>query len=134
MMNAEIKTKWLEALKSGEYKKGVKALRTPTNEFCCLGVLCDLYQKETGKGAWNERGGFTPDPEAVYGYAQWEYSVTPNEVREWAGLPTVNPNVPNVDKIATGWSSDASNLSLAEINDNTDTFDSVIRSIEASEL
>lgn len=38
--------KWLLALESGDYKQGTGYLRTKNNEFCCLGVLCDLAAKE----------------------------------------------------------------------------------------
>lgn len=46
-MNPEIKTLWVEALRSGKYKQGDGKLRkigTDTGEdlHCCLGVLCDL--------------------------------------------------------------------------------------------
>ena len=41
-MNTEIKTKWLEALRSGKYQQGRGILRSVNNEYCCLGVLCDL--------------------------------------------------------------------------------------------
>lgn len=43
-MNPEIKTKWVEALRSGKYKQGKKSLRSREGDkYCCLGVLCDLY-------------------------------------------------------------------------------------------
>lgn len=38
----EIKNKWLEALRSGKYKKGSGRLRDEKNNYCCLGVLCDI--------------------------------------------------------------------------------------------
>jgi hypothetical protein len=44
----EFRQKWLEALRSGEYKQGRYALRqksTDGDKFCCLGVACDLYNK-----------------------------------------------------------------------------------------
>ena len=44
-------SKWLEALRSGEYIQGRDRLRLG-DRFCCLGVACDLYAKETGKGGW----------------------------------------------------------------------------------
>lgn len=48
-MNQEIKTKWVAALRSGEYKQGRARLKTHEgNSFCCLGVLCDLHDKEKG--------------------------------------------------------------------------------------
>jgi len=49
-MRKTVKKKWLEALRSGEYKQGKRTLRRrePNGEwsFCCLGVLCDLAVKE----------------------------------------------------------------------------------------
>lgn len=41
-MNPEIKAKWLEALRSGNYKQGTGRLRKADNSYCCLGVLCDV--------------------------------------------------------------------------------------------
>lgn len=41
-MNPQVKTRWVEALRSGEYKQGRWQLRQPTageTEYCCLGVL-----------------------------------------------------------------------------------------------
>jgi hypothetical protein len=47
-MHPELKKKWLEALRSGEYKQGQGCLRKSTSEgdkFCCLGVLTDIVIK-----------------------------------------------------------------------------------------
>lgn len=52
-MNKEVKEKWVTALTSGEYEQGVGQLKTPDNKYCCLGVLTELYRKETGKGKWD---------------------------------------------------------------------------------
>lgn len=43
----ELKSKWLEALKSGEYKQGQGALKeisleTGETKHCCLGVLAEV--------------------------------------------------------------------------------------------
>lgn len=46
-MNKNAK-KWVKALRSGKYKQGKDRLRTG-DKFCCLGVACDLYKKETNK-------------------------------------------------------------------------------------
>ena len=52
-MNQEYKTKWLEALRSGEYKQGMAYL-CRDNKFCCLGVLYDIATKnEPEKYQWN---------------------------------------------------------------------------------
>lgn len=45
-MNQEIKAKWVEALRSGEYKQCIGRLKNDHGEFCCLGVLCDIRFKE----------------------------------------------------------------------------------------
>lgn len=37
---------WIEALESGKYKQGQKALRTPDDGYCCLGVLADTLGVE----------------------------------------------------------------------------------------
>jgi hypothetical protein len=41
-MDANIKQKWVEALRSGEYKQAQYGLKRQGG-FCCLGVLCDLH-------------------------------------------------------------------------------------------
>jgi hypothetical protein len=48
-MDAEIKAKWVQALRSGEFKQGVAKLHDPQdNTFCCLGVLCKVMGAEFG--------------------------------------------------------------------------------------
>lgn len=40
-MDAELKAKWLTALRSGEFKQARNALHQPkAGGYCCLGVLC----------------------------------------------------------------------------------------------
>ena len=49
-MDKALKAKWLEALRSGRYKQGRRRLRNCKDEFCCLGVLCDI----SGQGQWRQ--------------------------------------------------------------------------------
>lgn len=87
-MKAYIKDKWIKALKSGEYKKTESFLRTDKG-YCCLGVLCDLYHKETGKGEWEKHhydfGNYykfkTDNP------SEKDSKLLPFDVVRWAGLP-----------------------------------------------
>lgn len=59
MMDPELKEKWLEALRSGKYRQGRGKLRNKDDEFCCLGVLCDLVEPN----AWNHyQDGIGSDP------------------------------------------------------------------------
>lgn len=41
-MDSTLKQEWITALRSGDYKQGKGGLKSTTNSFCCLGVLCDL--------------------------------------------------------------------------------------------
>lgn len=50
-MNAEVKKKWIEALRSDDYKQAKRLLRKRYSEggmtcFCAYGVLVDLYCAE----------------------------------------------------------------------------------------
>lgn len=47
-MNKELVRQWVEALRSGRYKQGRKALRNIDDSYCCLGVLCDISKEELG--------------------------------------------------------------------------------------
>lgn len=41
-MNPEIKKLWVDALRSGDYAQGQGRLRSVSDKYCCLGVLCEL--------------------------------------------------------------------------------------------
>jgi hypothetical protein len=84
MMNQEIKQRWIEALRSGEYQQGKESLYH-CGKFCCLGVLTDLYIKEHGL-QWNQ--------ESVYLWNfETEGGVLPRSVQKWAGLDVPNPTI-----------------------------------------
>lgn len=96
-MNPEVKQKWVDALRSGEYEQGKDWLKTKRG-FCCLGVLTDIYLKETGVGEWTS---VSPhDPVGISSYSwddgigwRFENVVLPNLVRDWAGLSNHMPLV-----------------------------------------
>jgi hypothetical protein len=81
-MNKNIK-KWVEALRSGEYRQTRGKLRTSKTNggYCCLGVLCDVFQKETGVGEWKNS---PPYQENMKFLNQAENP--PIKVRKWVGL------------------------------------------------
>lgn len=84
-MNSDIKKRWVEALTSGEYIQGKGALRDPDNKYCCLGVLCDLHNRETnGKWCW-EKDTVSP----FYKYLG-KMAMLPNIVRTWSGVMVEN--------------------------------------------
>lgn len=75
-LKPEVKEKWVAALRSGEYKQGQGKLRPSTEEYCCLGVLCDIYSKETKTGLWNRDEFFVNDSSAT--------DLPPKDVDKWA--------------------------------------------------
>lgn len=99
-MNPKVKKLWIEALRSGKYKQGIKRLRTVKNRYCCLGVLCDLYAKEHGKRWSRDTMG-----EWVLGM---ERDYPPDSVIEWAGTKHIGKKIAGRD--------------LAEHNDTGKTF------------
>jgi hypothetical protein len=143
-VNADVKAKWLAALRSGEYKQtqGVLA-HTFFSEgengevtgYCCLGVLCDLAVKD----------GVIPPPVKDYGgdwkygafdrvlydegdYKEYDTSETglPMTVREWAGLDVSDEDPKWTDPTPD----EPSNYTLAGANDSGKTFAEIADIIE----
>lgn len=52
MLSEDLKNKWVAALRSGKYEQGKGFLRrldekdSNKEKFCCLGVLCDVFDPE----------------------------------------------------------------------------------------
>lgn len=111
-MNPDVKTKWIVALRSGEYKQCSNGLRRNSDglSYCCLGVLCDLHAKETGN-TWTE--------DNVY---LGRVGFLPEEVKKWAGLDDSNPEV------TLGFTPD----SLSSLNDTHHRFPEIAQLIEQS--
>ena len=109
-MNKEIKAKWIEALKSGKYKQ-TKGTLKDEHGYCCLGVLCEIFREETGKGEFvptlknsnNKR--FQADDII-------EEGVPPSPVIKWAEMENNNPSITLDEKPKL----------LAVANDNGSTF------------
>lgn len=70
--------KWVEALESGEFEQGKRKLQTG-DAFCCLGVACVVYERETGERLTRNSIG------SIYG-TTLNTSVGGGDVREWLGL------------------------------------------------
>lgn len=131
-MNPEIKKRWVEALRSGRFKKGTGKLHwyredTP-DEFCCLGVLCEIAI-EDGVVKRNLK-------ELYNGYRFYSYTglgtdaedFLPGDVREWAEL-----NINNPYYLARGEREDLleNRAYLSVMNDNEyTTFDEIADVIE----
>ncbi len=112
-MNQAVKEKWLEALRSGEYKQGQQMLkRNQESEdyYCCLGVLCDIHSKETGV-QW------------VNGTYREEAAFLPASVRDWASLTGCDPMVLRTHPADIG-------RSLSAMNDGGTSFAGIADIIE----
>ena len=72
-LRPEIKKRWVDALRSGQYKQGQNRLKSG-DRFCCLGVLCDLSRIDLGEN-WDNEDNFN-----------FKSGELPQNVMEWAGL------------------------------------------------
>jgi len=122
-MRAEIKDKWVAALRSGEYVRTRETLRDDYG-FCCLGVLCDLYIEESQnvteeqRSYWNNGHEFmvAKDPEQPGG-GYYENAVLPDSVMNWAGMKTTDGSI-------------SKDICLASLNDQGMEFEQIADVIE----
>ena len=114
MMNPIVKEKWLEALRSEEYSQTASCLKDDKG-YCCLGVLSDLFVKETKTLEWKT----SEDP--VTGAMHWhmgdETAILPIEVAEWAGLECCDPYIQQGDDLIYLSRLNDDGASFAEISD-----------------
>lgn len=92
-MKTEIADLWTAALESGEYSQTTNHLRNSTG-FCCLGVLCDLYQKETGLGKWEKTATQNGDWFMFNTGSDVSAIGLPIDVMNWSGM-TNSAGLPN---------------------------------------
>lgn len=93
MTNAEVITKWVNALRSGDYRQTDGTLRRDNGDgtsFCCLGVLCDLAVKE---GVIDPPAHIQVGDGGDYYLYEGEADIPPSEVCDWAGLYDSDPDV-----------------------------------------
>jgi len=80
-LNTETATRWVAALRSGNYQQGSCTLRRMVggeSEWCCLGVLCDLLGDEFNYG-WEFEMEPADNPRRPL--AQWSFTNHPNTSR-----------------------------------------------------
>lgn len=90
-MNAEVKKLWVEALRSGDYLQGRLSLRNEKNEYCCMGVLCDIYLQEHPKVPGSPETNWEYKDEIDKYQIDGEGNYLPEEVMKWAGLESKDP-------------------------------------------
>lgn len=113
-MNKEIKQKWIDALTSGEYKQGrnqLKKEKDGVTRYCCLGVLCELANKE-GVGNWTQDN---------VGYDK-TLGVLPVSVMNWAELKSEYGIPFNINN--------ERDLCLTVLNDGGTSFEEIAKLID----
>ena len=106
MMDAELKAKWIAALRSGEFKQGKNYLRRG-GAHCCLGVLCEILKDQVG-GEWLPTNAMFPNVGASFAVRD-DYGRTSgaNDFLPYKVASSVGINHYQMEK-------------LAELNDNPD--------------
>lgn len=102
-MKPEIKSKWLSALRSGDYKQVDGQLNKGDEGFCCLGVLCEIAVQdgvieklppiENADLSFHDPGSVGYRSVGDNNRPYTEYDILPEEVMVWAGLDSRNPPV-----------------------------------------
>ena len=116
MTNKELRQAWIRALRSGDYKQGHDYLKNG-DDYCCLGVLCDVITKNPSVG-----------PGAVAGSVSALFHcerTLPLDVCDVLGV------TPNPDTGIEGRGIHDGNLSLANLNDSGFTFDEIADIIDS---
>jgi hypothetical protein len=118
-MNKERIQKCVDALRSGKYKQGRKALRNINDEFCCLGVFCDV-SKEDLNIDWR----LEPTDRECYMFSG-SSGVLPNSMLSYLGIDcnnvlikTTNSKLPisQMEKVGMSYL-DREQVSLISLND-----------------
>lgn len=137
-MNKRIKKLWVEALRSGDYKQGhyiLKNIVENQEEFCCLGVLSDLYFKEHLNEQWvKDDDGL--EAILVKEASYFENELLTNKIARWAKCdidPSVDitnyKHISNIKKVLEK-ANENNMISLAVLNDCGSSFELIANLIE----
>lgn len=104
---------WVKALRSGQYKQGRGYLRSYRDQYCCLGVACDL----SGCGKWS----YTPDRD-LFLYQDHTSApqdrIPPVEVLEYFGITGDGRLIEGETPYVVFWElNDLANLTFDQIAD-----------------
>jgi hypothetical protein len=129
-MKKNIAEKWIKALRSKRYKQGKGALkyktRAGTTRHCCLGVLCELYQKEHARKLTTRRSaeqftdkGWVDIPKgSKFTMFDSHSGDLPAKVMRWAGIKSEDGVIRSTDEC------------LVAINDEGSSFEKIADIIE----
>jgi hypothetical protein len=127
-MKQNVMKKWVKALRSGKFKKGMGTLkkfnREGTAQHCCLGVLCELYNNEMKKNKKKTLSEKVCDNyDFPFGYCRFDghRDDLPKVVKKWSGISN------GLGEFET---SDNEYHSLADLNDIGKKFKTIADIIE----
>lgn len=130
--NKEVIRKWVDALRSGKYKQG-KGYLHKDDCFCCLGVLCDLAEKEgLISHAVSDRTGWDGYQESITYEGVWDF--LPKKVQTWAGLESNHPNITYKVKDRDDETEYEVTDGVSELNDNGFSFTEIADLLEEKYL
>jgi hypothetical protein len=121
-MHQHIKQLWVDALRSGKYQQGTGHLRREGN-YCPLGVLCDLYDRDENGPGWDE------GDETYLGYN----SFLPPDVRGWAAMtrsPLSDWIIASIEPVCATAQPLPVEFKLSQMNDGGASFDEIANFIE----
>lgn len=135
-MKLSIAEKWVKALRSGKYKQGKQSLKTKSERgvvrHCCLGVLCELYNKEHKRKLkikistkWEDQ--IEGKPHTKVFTIGGNSTCLPHTVTSWAGMGCGTGQIIRGDGFGDGCDK---YFNLAEINDEVATFKQIADFIE----
>ena len=140
-MNAEVKAKWVEALRSGRFTQGTGKLALVEDgitKHCCLGVLCEVLgvpKTSYETKARSEGGKMTDKDITAFSYGAELYSqdlYLPADAMQAAGLTARNPMIPTIFRDGTRGHVALSdyNDGAAAVNNKRHTFNEIADLIE----
>lgn len=129
-MKKAIAEKWINALRGKKYKQGKDCLcqayidkkTKPQFTHCCLGVLCDIYNKEHA-GKDKLKVNVLGDTEYDVVTFNQKAETLPKKVMKWAGIKS------DIGEIKNTWTKKGYD-SLAEMNDCGESFKTISNVVE----
>lgn len=123
--NKDALREWVKALMSGKYKQTKRVLHSiddnNRHEYCCLGVLCELYKDEL---QLHTRLSQVPMSGIFVSY-DGETGILPTAMREFLGVNVGDPVIneyPNGDFLLAANANDMQNLSFEQIAYNINEY------------
>lgn len=124
-MDKKLKAKWIKALESKKYKKGVNRLCTQDGMWCCLGVLCDIADERPTEKKWQKYS-------SVFSVSCYTYGKPPAAEHGSPSNPENTACYIPVTKARKwlGSKHSTTQKQLSQINDMSKTFEPVVKWIK----